>query len=126
MVKRKNETISQLDLVFQALSDTTRREMVQHLSRDERTIGQLAEPFAMSMPAVTKHVKVLVEAGLVSKRRRGKFIVCRLETEQLASATSWLEKQRAYWEDQLDRFAEFVEQQPEQSKKHRKKKRGKK
>ena len=106
---------SELNLVFQAMADATRRDMIQRLARAERTIGQLAEPYEMSMPAITKHVKVLEQAGLIVKRREGKFIHCRLEPRRLEQANQWIEQQRKYWETQLDRFGEFLETKKSQS-----------
>lgn len=96
---------NQLDSVFYALSDHTRRKIIQRLTRAEKTVGDLAKPFSMSLPAITKHIKVLEKAGLVSKRRAGKFIYCRLEQKKLVAAQSWIAKQQEYWEAQLDGLA---------------------
>jgi len=103
--------MSQLNLVFYALSDSTRRDMVERLAASEFTIGQLAEPYQMSMPAITKHVKVLEQAGLVTKRREGKFTHCRLQLEKLELVDQWIVQQRKYWESQLENLAGFLQNQ---------------
>lgn len=90
-----------LDLAYGALSDPTRRAMLNRLARGEATVGELAQPFAMSLPAVSKHVCVLERAGLLSRRRRGRHQVCRLEPDGLGSAAAWLERQHSFWTIQL-------------------------
>lgn len=108
-----------LDLIFHALSDATRRRMLERLCQQELTVGELAQPFAMSVPAITKHLNVLHKAGLISKRRAGKFIFCRMEAPPLTSASLWIEKQKAYWQAQLDGFGKHLENEVKQRKQKR-------
>lgn len=91
-----------LDSVFQALSDPTRRGMLASLALGEKTVGELAEPFAMSFAGASKHVKVLEEAGLIRREVRGRSHVCTLEPGPLASATEWLRHYERFWTGRLD------------------------
>jgi DNA-binding transcriptional ArsR family regulator len=93
---------AQLDHVFHALADPTRRAMLRSLASGERNIGELAKPFSMSFPAASKHVRVLERAGLVRRRVVGRSHVIRLETAPLAAATEWLRFYERLWSDQLD------------------------
>jgi DNA-binding transcriptional ArsR family regulator len=92
----------QLDTLFHALGDTTRRRMLRELTRGERTVTELAEPFAMSLAAAAKHIKALEGAGLVRKDVRGRTHVCRLEARPLARATDWLRYYERFWNARLD------------------------
>lgn len=92
---------SQLDSVFQALSDSTRRRMLRELADGERTVGQLAEPFAMSLAAASKHIKVLESAGLIRREVRGRTHLCRLDPSPLSNAQRWLAFYEAFWTDRL-------------------------
>jgi DNA-binding transcriptional ArsR family regulator len=87
-----------LDSVFAALADPTRRAILARLASGETTVMDLAEPFAMSQPAISKHLKVLERAGLVSRRREAQRRPCRLEGKPLAAASGWLETYREFWE----------------------------
>ena len=87
-----------LDSVFSALADPTRRAILARLASGETTVMDLAEPFAMSQPAISKHLKVLERAGLVSRRREAQKRPCRLEGGPLAEASGWLETYREFWE----------------------------
>ena len=87
-----------LDSVFAALADPTRRAILARLASGETTVMDLAEPFAMSQPAISKHLKVLERAGLVSRRREAQKRPCRLEGQPLAQASGWLETYREFWE----------------------------
>jgi DNA-binding transcriptional ArsR family regulator len=91
-----------LDAVFHALGDATRRRMLRALAEGERTVGQLAEPFEMSLAAASKHVKVLEAAGLLRREVRGRTHVCRLEPAPLASADAWLAHYERFWTSHLD------------------------
>lgn len=91
-----------LDIVFRALSDATRRGMLARLALGEKTIGELAEPFAMSFAGASKHVKVLEEAGLIRREVRGRTHVCTLEPGPLASADQWLRHYERFWTSRLD------------------------
>jgi DNA-binding transcriptional ArsR family regulator len=95
----------QLDATFGALADATRRAILARLARGDATVNELAEPFAMSLPAVSKHLKVLERAGLISRGRNGQFRPCRLEAEALDPATAWIEENRQVWSDRFDKLA---------------------
>ena len=98
----------QLDIVFRALGDATRRGMLASLSLGEKSIGELAEPFAMSFAGASKHVKVLEEAGLVRREVRGRTHICRLEPGPLASADQWLRHYERFWIDRLDALEQLL------------------
>jgi DNA-binding transcriptional ArsR family regulator len=92
----------QLDTVFRALGDATRRRMLRALASGERTVSQLAEPFAMSLAAASKHIKALENAGLIHREVRGRTHLCRLAPGPLASAHQWLSFYERFWADRLD------------------------
>lgn len=92
----------QLDTVFHALGDSTRRRMLRELSQGERTVGQLAEPFSISLAAASKHIKALENAGLIRREVRGRTHLCRLEPGPLASAHEWLTFYERFWSSRLD------------------------
>ena len=92
----------QLDTVFHALGDATRRRMLRELASGERTVSQLAEPFAMSLAAASKHIKSLENAGLIHREVRGRTHLCRLEPGPLASAHQWLSFYKRFWIDRLE------------------------
>jgi DNA-binding transcriptional ArsR family regulator len=92
-------TPGRLDATFSALSDPTRRAILARLALGEASVLELAEPFAMSQPAISKHLKVLERAGLISRGRQAQRRPCRLEPRPLADATHWLEEFRRYWEE---------------------------
>ena len=91
-----------LDAVFHALGDATRRQMLRDLTRGERTVSQLAEPFAMSLAAASKHIKALENAGLIHREVRGRTHLCRLEAARLAEANAWLRRYERFWNENLD------------------------
>lgn len=91
-----------LDTVFHALGDATRRQMLRELTRGERTVSELAEPFSMSLAAASKHIKALENAGLIRREVRGRTHVCSLEPGPLASAHEWLGFYERYWTGRLD------------------------
>ena len=91
-----------LDTVFHALGDATRRQMLRRLAEGERTVGQLAEPFAMSLAAASKHVKALEVAGLITREVRGRTHWCRLAPGLLAAAHEWLGFYERFWTGRLD------------------------
>jgi len=93
---------AQLDSIFPALGDATRRRMLRELASGERTVGQLAEPFAMSFQAASKHIKVLEHAGLIHREVRGRTHLCRLDPGPLASAHQWLSFYENFWSEHLD------------------------
>jgi DNA-binding transcriptional ArsR family regulator len=96
------QNASRLDAVFHALGDATRRQMLLHLAEDERTVGQLAEPFSMSLAAASKHIKALESAGLIRREVRGRTHICRLEPAPLSSAHQWLGFYERFWSQRLD------------------------
>ncbi len=93
---------AQLDSVFHALGDATRRRMLHELADGERTVGQLAEPFAISLAAASKHIKVLESSGLIRREVRGRTHHCRLAPDALASAHRWLSFYERFWTSRLD------------------------
>ena len=103
---------NQLDLTFAALSDPTRRAILSRLASGEASVTDLAKPFKMSLPAVSKHLKVLQRAGLVVQSREAQWRPCRLEAKPLKDVADWVEHYRAYWEhsfDELDRYLQKVQ-----------------
>src|SRR6185312_7152317 len=97
-------TPDQLDVVFGALADPTRRAILARLTDGDLTVGELAAPFAMSQPAISRHLKVLEGAGLISRNRRATARLSHLEAEPLRDATEWLARYRAYWQGSHDRL----------------------
>jgi DNA-binding transcriptional ArsR family regulator len=98
-----------LDSAFHALADPTRRAVVSRLTRGPASVKELAQPFAMGLPSFMKHLRVLETDGLIRSEKAGRVRTCRLNTENLASAESWLTEQRALWQAQADRLADYVE-----------------
>lgn len=97
-----------LSTLFAALADPTRRAILARLSEGDAPVKDLAEPFSLSGPAITKHLKVLERAGLISRSREGQQRPCHLEPQALEPAAAFLEQYRAMWEDQLDRLGEYL------------------
>ncbi|MFL6720996.1 MAG: ArsR/SmtB family transcription factor [Sphingomonas sp.] len=98
-----------LDTTFQALADPTRRGMLANLALGEKSIGELAEPFAMSFAGASKHVKVLENAGLLARRKVGRSHLCSLKAEPLAEAERWLRQWEQFWTVRLDRLEALME-----------------
>lgn len=96
--------VDRLDTVFGALADPTRRALLTRLSRGDATVGELAAPFKMSQPAISRHLKVLERAGLISRRRRATARLSHLEAQPLRDATVWLARYQAYWDASYDRL----------------------
>ena len=103
----------QLDLVFQALADPTRRAIVERLGRGPATVSQLALPFAMSLPAVVQHIHVLEASGLVRSEKVGRVRTCRMDSLALGTAESWITDRRTTWERRLDRLGAVLAEQPD-------------
>lgn len=99
-----------LSLTFAALSDPTRRAILLALTDGERTPGELAEPFDISAPAVTKHLKVLERAGLIERGRQAQWRPCKLTPEPLKVASDWIGQYRKNWEERFDRLEEYLEE----------------
>jgi DNA-binding transcriptional ArsR family regulator len=97
-----------LDHVFGALADPTRRAILARLALGEVTVGELAEPFDMSLPAVSKHLRVLEEAGLIRKDKVAQTRPCRIEPETLKAVDDWLEDYRRLWNESLDRLEDYL------------------
>ena len=110
---------NQLTATFAALADPTRRAILARLAAGEASVKELAEPFDMSLPAVTKHLKVLQRAGLISQSRNAQQRPCKLEASPLQEALSWIEQYRQFWEQRLDQLDAYLRrlqtQQKEQS-----------
>ncbi|GAA2471805.1 MULTISPECIES: ArsR/SmtB family transcription factor [Streptomyces] len=102
------DATDRLSVVFAALADPTRRAILARLAEGEATVGELAEPFEMSLPAVSRHLKVLEKAGLITRGRSAQWRPCRLDAAPLADATDWLERYRRFWEGSFDALAEHL------------------
>jgi DNA-binding transcriptional ArsR family regulator len=100
----------QMNSIFHALGDASRRRMLRELAQGERTVGQLAEPFDISLAAASKHIKVLESAGLIRREVRGRVHLCRLDAEPLASAYEWLSFYERFWSDRLDQLERLLHQ----------------
>jgi DNA-binding transcriptional ArsR family regulator len=99
-----------LSETFSALADPTRRAILARLASGEATVTELAEPFAMSLPAVSKHLKVLQRAGLIARTREAQWRPCRLQPEPLKDIADWVEHYRRSWEESLDRLDEYLKE----------------
>jgi len=113
-----------LSIKFAALADPTRRAILARLALGETSVTELAEPFAMSMPAVSKHLKVLERAGLIARGREAQWRPCRIEVNALREVDDWLEEYRRMWEARLDRLEDYLAEL--QAKEKQEKKRGRK
>lgn len=118
-------TSDALSSTFAALADPTRRAILSRLASGETTVSDLAKPFDMSLPAISKHLKVLQKAGLVSQSREAQRRPCRLEAQPLHDASQWIEQYRQHWEERLDRLEAFLTELQASEKKSRRR-RGKK
>jgi DNA-binding transcriptional ArsR family regulator len=99
-----------LSTTFTSLSDPTRRAILRHLGRGERSVTELAKPFRMSLPAVSKHLRVLERSGLIEPRREHRWRYYRLKAEPLKEAAGWLEDYRQFWEASMDRLGEYLQE----------------
>jgi DNA-binding transcriptional ArsR family regulator len=97
-----------LTSTFAALADPTRRAILARLASGEATVTELAEPFAMSLPAISKHLKVLERAGLISRGRDAQWRPCRLDPEPLKEVSTWLEHYRQFWEERFERLDDYL------------------
>lgn len=98
-----------LDLTFGALADRTRRAILARLTAGGATVGELAEPFAISRPAISKHLRVLERAGLVQRTRDGRVSRCRLDAQPMREAADWVERYRVFWEGRFDALSAYLE-----------------
>lgn len=97
----------QLSVTFAALADPTRRAILAHLTKGEASVSELAQPFEMSLPAISKHLKVLERAGLITRGREAQWRPCQLKAESLKDVADWLEDYRGFWEQNLDRLEDY-------------------
>ena len=114
-----------LNDTFAALADPTRRAILARLMAGEASVTELAEPFAMSLPAISKHLKVLERAGLITRGREAQWRPCRLEAGPLKEVAEWTERYRAMWEPRFDRLETYLQQLKAKEKKHGREQRGK-
>jgi DNA-binding transcriptional ArsR family regulator len=122
-VKYTDSTLaSRLDLTFAALSDPTRRAILARLASGEATVSDLAKPFDMTLPAISKHLKVLQRAGLISQSREAQWRPCRLESAPLKDAAAWIDHYKRYWDESFDRLDDYLETVKSQEKKHERRK----
>jgi DNA-binding transcriptional ArsR family regulator len=115
-------TTDRLDATFAALADPTRRAILARLASGEASVNELAEPFAMSQPAISKHLKVLERAGLITRGRDAQRRPCRIEAQPLAEANEWLERYRRIWEGNFQRLDALLEEMKTQEKKPKRRK----
>ncbi|MGA6974259.1 MAG: metalloregulator ArsR/SmtB family transcription factor [Candidatus Binatus sp.] len=115
-------TPDRLDSTFAALADPTRRAILARLASGETSVSELAEPFAMSLPAISKHLKVLQRAGLIERGREAQWRPCRLAAAPLKDASEWLEHYRRFWEESLDRLEEYLRELQKKEKQNARKK----
>jgi DNA-binding transcriptional ArsR family regulator len=114
MVKYQSSTLNR---TFAALADPTRRRILAHLAHGTRCVTDLARPHAMSLPAVSKHLRVLEKAGLIRRRRYGRIHQLKLDAKPMKQAAQWVEEYRKFWEGSLDRLADYLEKTTKQSQK---------
>jgi DNA-binding transcriptional ArsR family regulator len=111
-----NYSPNPLDVTFAALSDATRRGILARLARGETSVSDLAAPYQMSLPAVSKHLSVLESAGLIARHKDGRVHRCRLTPAPMKSAAKWIEHYKQFWEQQFDALAAYLEKQNEKEK----------
>src|SRR5262244_1062237 len=111
-------TVDHLSATFAALADPTRRAILARLASGERSVTELAEPFDMSMPAVSKHLRVLERAGLISRGRAAQWRPCRLEAAPLKAVAEWTERYRAAWEPRFNRLDDYLQELKTKEKRH--------
>jgi DNA-binding transcriptional ArsR family regulator len=114
-------TTDQLSLTFAALADPTRRAILSRLIRGEASVNELAKPFKITLPAVSKHLKVLERAGLIVRGREAQWRPCRLEAAPLKDADEWIERYRTHWEERFDRLDSYLQELKEAEKKYSRK-----
>ncbi|WP_375505694.1 ArsR/SmtB family transcription factor [uncultured Nostoc sp.] len=106
----------QLSLTFAALADPTRRAILAHLAKGEASVSELAKPFKMSLPAISKHLKVLERAGLISRGREAQWRPCQIKAQPLRDAADWIEQYRQLWEQRLDQLDDYLHELQTQEK----------
>ena len=110
-----NYSGDRLDTVFGALADPTRRAVLAKLRHGDRSIGELAEPFGMSLPGFIKHLGILQDAGLIERKKTGRVVSCQLKGGALQAALAWLERYEQFWNTRLDRLGAFLEKKENQA-----------
>ena len=115
----------QLDHIFGALSDATRRAIILRLCEGEASVGELAKPFEMALPSLMKHIRILESSGLVASAKTGRVRMCSLQTEALATIEDWLAAQREIWDRRLDRLEHYVEKLKNEEKSNARKRKSK-
>lgn len=111
-----------LSTTLAAIADPTRRAILTRLTKGPATVTELAKPFDITLPAITKHLKVLERAGLIERGRTAQFRPCRLRAKPLKEAADWISRYRAFWEERLDRMAEYLDELQRQESAHGRKK----
>jgi DNA-binding transcriptional ArsR family regulator len=101
---------ARLDTTFSALADPTRRAILARLAAGESAVGSLAKPFAITAPAITKHLKVLERAGLITRRRQGQSLICSLKAAPLKAAANWIEFYHRFWDESFDRLDDYLKE----------------
>ena len=109
-IGRHRASSERLDSVFGALSDPTRRAILARLAKKECSVTELWEPFAISAPAISRHLRVLETSGLISRRKTGRVHYCRVRPDALEHAADWIVQQRAFWEQQFDALARYLDE----------------
>src|SRR5260221_427304 len=111
-------SVDRLSTTFSALADPTRRAILARLASGQVSVKELAEPFDMSLPAISKHLKVLERSGLIARGREAQWRPCRLKAKPLKDAVDWLEHYRRFWEESFDRLDEYLKELQTKGKKH--------
>lgn len=114
--------IDQLSTTFAALADPTRRAILARLAEGEASVTELAKPFKMSLPGISKHLKVLEKSGLIARGREAQWRPCRLESARLKEVADWVDHYRRFWDESFDRLDEFLQEIQKEEKKHGRKK----
>jgi DNA-binding transcriptional ArsR family regulator len=116
---------TQLDYVFGALSDATRRAIVMRLCEGETSVGELAKPFDMALPSLMKHLRILENSGLIVSEKNGRVRTCALQPEALATIETWAATQRSIWQHRLDRLEHYIDNLKNGEKRHARKRKSK-
>jgi DNA-binding transcriptional ArsR family regulator len=111
--------MDRLSVIFAAVADPTRRAILARLAKGEASVGQLAEPFSISLPAVSRHLRVLQQAKLIEQRVEAQWRLCRLNAAPLREAADWIDHYRAFWEKGLDRLAAYLDKPAPRSKRRK-------
>ena len=111
-------TEDRLDATFAALANTTRRAMLARLAHGEATVNELAEPFSLSLPAISKHLKVLEKAGLITRGRAAQWRPCKLDAPPLKEVSDWTERYRQFWDESFQRLDGYLRELQEKEKQH--------